>query len=71
MQGFVVHYRPDKGFGFIRCDQLPRDAFFHINYVTGSTVPEVGDQVEFSISQDRDGRPRAYDIDIVVGPVRS
>lgn len=67
MQGVVTYVRPDKGFGFIRCDQLPRDVFFHVNQVAGYTLPAIRECVEFTLTQSQDGRPCANDVYIISG----
>jgi len=68
--GFIVAYRHDRGFGFVRAlDSKPsdrqRDLFFHFSSVQGpgavSTIRE-GEPVRFVVGIGDDGRPRALEV---------
>jgi len=63
-EGFIATWRTDKGFGFIRCQELrqkfpDKDVFLH-NKQVGSF--KEGDAVTFAIVMNRDGRPQATDL---------
>ena len=48
----------DKGYGFIKCDQLPRDVFFHIkNCAHGVSFNQLqeGDAVSFDCEENEKG----------------
>lgn len=48
-KGTVIFYNKDKGFGFVRCDDGKEYHFGH-RAIAGTTFPEPGDLVEFSLS---------------------
>lgn len=55
--GKVVFWRDDKGFGFVFCQQSQQKLFFHIRDFAGTTGrPTTGDELQFSVSQDKQGR---------------
>ncbi|MBZ9611342.1 DUF1294 domain-containing protein [Rheinheimera maricola] len=55
--GKVVHWRDDKGFGFVFCQQNQQKLFFHIRDFAGSTGrPDNGDELQFAITKDKQGR---------------
>jgi uncharacterized membrane protein YsdA (DUF1294 family)/cold shock CspA family protein len=57
LSGTVVFWRDDKGFGFVVCEQNQEKLFFHIrDLATGNARPQPGDQLQFSITQDKQGR---------------
>ncbi len=54
----------DRGFGFIKTEEREGDLFFHRNDIEGvgfSSLRE-GQEVEFEMSQERDGRPAAVKV---------
>ncbi|BAO43985.1 DUF1294 domain-containing protein [Thiolapillus brandeum] len=60
MQGRLVRWNDDKGFGFINVDKQKRDVFIHISQVVNMPRrPQRGDVMAFVLGQDKDGRPRA------------
>lgn len=61
-QGRVVHYIPDKGFGFIEPDDRGHDVFFHVLDVAGETELHVGDRLMYDVRPGRDGRMRAVEV---------
>ncbi len=42
MQGYVKKIT-DKGFGFIKCEELDKDLFFHSNSLVGISFDELTD----------------------------
>ena len=57
LSGTVVFWRDDKGFGFVLCEQNQQKLFFHIrDLVSGNARPQVGDKINFSLQQDKQGR---------------
>ncbi|MEZ9661791.1 MULTISPECIES: cold shock domain-containing protein [unclassified Vibrio] len=51
MNGKIVRWVDEKGFGFINSDELEGDVFVHISKFTdGYRHPQVGDEVEFQLS---------------------
>ena len=57
-QGRVKFWNPDRGYGFIRCDD-GSDLFAHVSNF-GFIVPEVGSRVEFERGVNpRTGGPEA------------
>ena len=43
-------------FGFIESDQFDKEIFLHLDYISGSKRPKVGEKVEFECEELRDGR---------------
>eukprot|EP00913_Durusdinium_trenchii_P017845 g16769.t1 len=64
-EGQIVRYLPDKGYGFIRCQELrqsrypDRDIFLHQKQL--GNLKE-GDAVSFGILLNRDGKPTATEL---------
>ncbi|WP_139684973.1 cold shock domain-containing protein [Vibrio tasmaniensis] len=51
MNGKIVRWVDDRGFGFINSDELKGDVFVHISkFRKGYRSPKVGDKVEFQLS---------------------
>lgn len=60
MNGKIVSWKDDKGFGFITADGQSERIFFHISSVKKAIrKPEVGDTVLFEVVQDPQGRLKA------------
>ncbi|WP_082859422.1 cold shock domain-containing protein [Microbulbifer sp. Q7] len=65
MKGKITQWDDDRGFGFISVANSEGRIFFHISSIkTRSRRPEIGDDVEFSLSKDKNGKPRATGIAI-------
>ncbi len=47
MEGVVVRFRSDQGYGFIRPDNGAPELFVHVSEVLGGRPPEVGRRVSF------------------------
>ena len=57
MQGIVVRYNAERGFGFLRGDSSRgADAFFHKSAVVGGIVPPIDSVVEYVEEVGKDGR---------------
>ncbi len=62
--GELVQWNDERGFGFIVADDGQR-CFVHIKSIGRiATRPRVGDRVSFALTQGRDGRPAARDVQI-------
>ncbi len=60
MQGKIVTWNDDRGFGFIAPDDGSAQLFFHISAVrTSARRPQQGDRVAFETTRDRSGRLKA------------
>ena len=59
-KGTIRRLIEDQGFGFIRTAE-GKDLFFHRNQLQGVNYSSLreGQQVEFEVGQDRNGRPQA------------
>ena len=44
MQGYIVDFNQDKGYGFIRSDEQEENIFVHISKVKNETKLEVGQE---------------------------
>lgn len=62
MEGTVVEWNDDRGYGFISSPISHQKLFFHISSVNGGRRPSVNDEVEFAIGQDRRGDACAVDV---------
>lgn len=63
MIGKVLFF--DKTYGFIRCEGIPRDLFFHYSDIDSESFYKVatpGDEVTFSIVETNDGKVRAANV---------
>jgi CspA family cold shock protein len=54
----------DRGFGFIKTEEQEGDLFFHRNDIEGVEFASLreGQEVEFEMSQGRDGRQQAVKV---------
>ena len=60
MQGIVVRYNAERGFGFRRVDSSRgADTFFHKSAVVGGIVPPIDSVAEYVEEVGKDGRLRA------------
>ncbi len=75
-KGKIKTWNDDRGFGFIKSDQLKGDTFLHISTLKGmSRKPRVGDVIHFDVTQQMDGKQKATNCRIegvakVATPVR-
>ncbi|MCT8124927.1 DUF1294 domain-containing protein [Alishewanella sp. BS5-314] len=66
LTGKVVFWQDKKGFGFLLCQQTEQKLFFHIRDFTDSkSRPAEGDELQFSIGTDKQGRPIATQLSIL------
>lgn len=61
--GFVKSFNPDKGFGFIACDELS-EVFGNDVFVVAAQLGDipVGSEVSFAVALNKDNKPQAYDV---------
>jgi cold shock CspA family protein len=58
MQGTIVRFNQDRGFGFIYSDDIKRPVFFDISHFAGVKTPVVNQTVTFDLIPDyRPGHP--------------
>jgi cold shock CspA family protein len=63
MQGIVVRYNAERGFGFLSGESSRgADTFFHKTAVVGGVVPPSDSVVEYVEEIGRDGRLRAVNV---------
>ncbi len=55
MQGYIVNFNKEKGYGFIRSDEQEEDIFVHISKVKNSKTLEQGQEVTFNIQKTNRG----------------
>ena len=55
MQGYIIHFNEDKGYGFIRSDEEEENIFIHISQVKNAKDLSQGQEVEFSIEKTKKG----------------
>ena len=69
IEGVVVSWDDEKGFGFAAAPQAGGDVFIHVKFLNSRHVrPAIGDRVRFRLAEGRNGRPAAQEIEIVVAP---
>lgn len=87
LTGKVVHWRDDKGFGFVVPDRFvpdnetqepvapdnnTRQLFFHIRDFTDSKIrPAEGCRLQFSLGKDKQDRPIATQLKVIAAPVKA
>jgi uncharacterized membrane protein YsdA (DUF1294 family)/cold shock CspA family protein len=49
MQGIIINYNEEKGYGFIRTSEYEENVFVHIKEVQNAKELEVGQRVEFEV----------------------
>lgn len=66
LQGIVVRWNRERGFGFIKTDGASGDVFLHISqWPQGAGAPRSGVQVSFVIVNDEQGRARAEQVSVL------
>jgi len=55
MQGYIVNFNAEKGYGFIRSDEQEENIFVHISKVKNSETLEQGQEVSFDINKTERG----------------
>jgi len=55
MQGYIVNFNKEKGYGFIRSGEQKEDIFVHISKVKNSKTLEQGQEVTFNIQKTNRG----------------
>ena len=62
-KGTIKNLVTDRGFGFIESEE-GKDLFFHSNEMEGVEYSSLtkGQEVEFEMAQDRQGRPNAVKV---------
>lgn len=68
LHGTVKWFNNKKGYGFIVAPESAKDVFVHITAVQKSGLEKIleGQLVEFEAVPDKNGRPEAHNINIVV-----
>ena len=60
LQGVVLRFMSDRGFGFLYSDKLKRRVFFHVSNFNRATDPIVGEPVTFDLAPShKSGMPDA------------
>jgi uncharacterized membrane protein YsdA (DUF1294 family)/cold shock CspA family protein len=55
MQGYVIHFNEEKGYGFIGSDAYEENIFVHISQVKNAEELSGGQEVEFSLEKTKKG----------------
>jgi len=55
MQGYIIHFNKEKGYGFIDSDEHEENIFVHISEVTNAETLEQGQEVTFKIEKTAKG----------------
>ena len=62
-QGKITHWNGQKGYGFITPSKGEKQVFVHISsFKTRHPTPRVNQLVDFSLSEDKQGRPCAVNV---------
>ena len=65
MNGVVISFFAEKGYGFIR-DESGEDTFYHVTNIANTDVLKKGDKVTFSTGLDFTGRVKAVNVALVM-----
>ena len=65
MNGVVISFFPEKGYGFIR-DESGEDVFFHVTNITNTDILKKNDKVTFATGLDFTGRVKAVNVALVM-----
>jgi len=68
VQGTIVSYKSERGFGFIKSANAERDIFFHISEFRHESIPELGMKVTFDLKDGADGKNSACNIRFIEAP---
>jgi len=55
MQGYIIHFNEEKGYGFIRTEEHEENIFVHKSALTNTQTLEQGQEVEFNIKKTKKG----------------
>lgn len=55
MQGYIIHFNEDKGYGFIGSDEYEENIFVHISQVKNADKLTQGQTVQFGIEKTKKG----------------
>jgi len=55
MQGYIIHFNEEKGYGFIRSEEADENIFVHISEVTNADSLEQGQEVAFQLKKTAKG----------------
>ena len=61
-KGHIVKWHDEKGFGFIKCQDLSEEIFFHISQYKGKQRPEINEQVVFTLGKNKQGKTQALQV---------
>ena len=68
-EGIVVAWDDERGFGFAEVPAAPQHVFVHRKFLRHRHIqPAVGDRLSFSVTEGRNGRSAAADIEIMGAP---
>ncbi len=55
MQGYVIHFNDEKGYGFIKTGEYEENIFVHKSALTNAQTLEQGQEVEFTVKKTKRG----------------
>lgn len=55
MQGIIINFNQEKGYGFIKTDAFEEHVFVHLTQVKNTNALEIGQTVEFEIQKTKKG----------------
>ena len=55
MQGYIIHFNEEKGYGFIRSEEHEENIFVHISQVKNAKELSQGQEVEFGVEKTKKG----------------
>lgn len=62
IEGKIVRWQDDKGFGFIQTESSSKELFFHISDYRANVRPSLEENVVFEIGMDKKGKPCAKNV---------
>jgi cold shock CspA family protein len=64
-KGILKFWKNDKGYGFIKSEELKKDVFIHMSTLSSmSRKPRKGDVIHFEVRQKDNGKEEAYNCSI-------
>ncbi len=55
MQGYIIHFNDEKGYGFIKTEEHEENIFVHKSALTNAQTLEEGQEVEFGVKKTKKG----------------
>jgi cold shock CspA family protein len=64
-EGIVTKNIYERGYGFIQCNELEQDIWYHVNDAKNDVFPDEGSRVQFKITDGRKGK-KAINVEKII-----